>query len=138
MIKCDAKKYQDDSLTEAFYQGQYYCPDFGEEDQLYQNYYYTESSWLRFEVQRCDPQTNNIPCASREDIDKYLFEKLVLVQVKQASSDLDSRYKVVKYGLENLLYSSAINAEKITRGQDINILQNEIELEDDIIGLMES
>tara|TARA_B110000285_G_C15036363_1_gene569496 strand:+ start:451 stop:666 length:216 start_codon:yes stop_codon:yes gene_type:complete len=71
---------------------------------------------LRWEVVRCDPETNNIPCASKEEIDQYLYEKIILAQVKQAASDLDSQTDFIKYGLENLLYSSAINSEKITKG----------------------
>ena len=81
MVKCSAEEYQDQSIADAFYQGQYYCPEFGVEDELYNNFYYKESSWLRWEVVRCDNETNNIPCAPKEEIDDYLYKNLVLVQV---------------------------------------------------------
>lgn len=69
MVKCDANDYQDQSIADAFYQGQYYCPNFSLEDELYQNWYYKESSWLRWAVERCDNATNSIPCKSKEEID---------------------------------------------------------------------
>ena len=50
MVKCDMGEYQSDFVTQKYYQGQYYCPEFSEQDELYNNYRYEESSELRWEV----------------------------------------------------------------------------------------
>ena len=77
-----------------------------------------------------------MPCASKEEIDKFAFENLVVVQARFGYLNLQSQEEVVKYNIENLLYSSASSATE-TKGQDINVKQNLVELKDDVFGFVE-
>ena len=77
-----------------------------------------------------------MPCASKEEIDKFAFENLVVVQARFGYLNLQSQEEVVKYNIENLLYSSASSATE-TKGQDINVKQNVVELKDDVFGFVE-
>ena len=42
-----------ESVTKMDYFGKYYCPDFGEDHILLNNYYYADYAWMRWTIERC-------------------------------------------------------------------------------------
>jgi hypothetical protein len=42
------------------------------------------------------------------------------------------------YSIDNLMYSAGVSGDKECKGQDIKVTNNELELEDDLLGLVDS
>lgn len=106
LVECE-NEFLEKSVTDMDYYGKYYCPDFKEEDKLINNYYYTEYSWMRWTIERCQDSESAVPCASKEEIDKFAYENIVVLQSRFGYLNLQSQDSAVKYNIENLLYSSA-------------------------------
>ena len=79
MIACE-NKFLPKSVTDMDYFGKYYCPDFGDEDRLLNNYYYADHAWMRWTIERCQEEHSTVPCASKAEIDQYAYENIVVLQ----------------------------------------------------------
>ena len=68
---------------------------------------------MRWTIERCQEDDSQVPCASKEEIDKFAYENIVVVQAMFGYLNLQSLDEVVKYNIENLLYSSASSATMV-------------------------
>jgi hypothetical protein len=60
-----------------------YCPDYGEEDELRNNWYSDDNySILRLTIEECQEKDSSVPCATKEEIDRYAYENVMIVQAK--------------------------------------------------------
>lgn len=105
MLKCD-NEYISPILKDNDYPGQFYCPEFDEEHELYTNYLYQDHSiwkkefiiikfiskkdhsYFRLMIERCNNETSSITCATREQIDEYAYMNKFGVQGRIGTSNL--------------------------------------------------
>lgn len=69
----------------------YYCPDFGDDDILYGDYYIPKNSWLRLAMHECDPTKRALlgkTCESKENIENYFQLKILNLQIESVKPDL--------------------------------------------------
>ena len=90
LIKC-TNEYIPSNIVESDYFGQYYCPDFDENAQLWTNFYYDENTWIRWTMEKCDNATSKVTCVSDQDIAEYAYENIMVVQGRVANTNLGSK-----------------------------------------------
>ena len=105
-MRCD-NEFLPQSVKDMDYYGQYYCPDFGENDKLLNNYYYADYAWMRWTIERCQDDESEVPCKSKDEIDQYAYENIVVLQSRFGYMNLQNNEDLVRFNIENLLYSSA-------------------------------
>ena len=58
-VSCDGPSEEEipQVVKNTDYFGKYYCPDYGEKDELLNNYYYADHAWMRWTIERCQNGT---------------------------------------------------------------------------------
>lgn len=124
MIKCD-NQYMPQILKDNDYPGQFYCPDFEEEQELFANYLYQDHSYFRLAFERCNNETIGITCATKEQIDEYAYMNKIGVQGRIGTSNLGAEdtdkgdlkanddSDLVVYTLMDIMYSSAFTLSAV-------------------------
>ena len=106
-VPCDGPPEIPQNVKDIDYPGKYYCPDYGENDKLLNNYYYADSAWMRWTIERCNDNDTQVTCNSTENIDNYAREHIVVLQARFGYMNLLNTTHPIKWSIENLLYSSA-------------------------------
>ena len=100
LIKCE-NPYLPKSIIDWGYYGQFYCPDWSDEDILWNNYYYKDNSWLRWTIERCQDDDSAVPCATKDEIDDYAHNNIMVLQSRFGYMNLQDQTEVVKFALED-------------------------------------
>ena len=62
---------------------------------------------MRWTIERCQDDDSEVPCKSKEEIDEYAYKNIVVLQSRFGYMNLQNNDDLVRFNIENLLYSSA-------------------------------
>ena len=122
-----------------FYPGKLWCPDYSEDDFLKANYNYGRHAWMRLVLHHCDPEERALEgkdCADIDEINEYTHKYIFSMSYQKMTPTIDKidiHDNFKKYYVD-ADYSTPINNNTVV-GKEFNIIQNDIILDDQMLGI---
>lgn len=118
-----------------------YCPDFGDSDFIYGDYYSPKFSWYRLVIHSCDVKEREAKgkkCKTEEEIDEYFRQNIIgidLISLKPGLTDFIKDMPLFKNKRD--LRFTVKPERNLTMCHDVFVQRNTIELDDDGIGFID-
>eukprot|EP00352_Strombidinopsis_acuminata_P005959 CAMPEP_0176349640 /NCGR_PEP_ID=MMETSP0126-20121128/8836_1 /TAXON_ID=141414 ORGANISM="Strombidinopsis acuminatum, Strain SPMC142" /NCGR_SAMPLE_ID=MMETSP0126 /ASSEMBLY_ACC=CAM_ASM_000229 /LENGTH=152 /DNA_ID=CAMNT_0017699171 /DNA_START=450 /DNA_END=908 /DNA_ORIENTATION=- len=108
----------------------YMCPDIDPQMELYGDFNAWSSSYLEIWVEKCNPQTSHVTCASEKEIEEFLKLKYLIIRMNtQSFSEME-----MDYHIKNTTQEHWIPINYLTRLRNNYLIEyEEIEREDEYL-----